>query len=1098
MKNILLTVALLIASAFYEVSAITIPTPNGDIVAPDTAEINQQIKELNSNSSISEEEKNTLSLLYNSGLTALKHIDTLTYQQKVLEKTLQNANNTIVSYADEYSKQQKIEAINTDKLTDLTEEKLSSMIEKEQEKLFTLQIELNNASESNSKIQTLPEKAQKTITANNAKIKDLFEKLDSNSNPDLFVNRMYALLMYECNLENSLYKNSLANLPVLQALSNYELKIATLKYNRTEQNVKKLTLKKTIESTGMTDPVINKDLKDKSPFLGKIVDSISKISQYLDEHRKLNALYMHDYQEAESAFTKVEQIQRDLNNQIKELGKTLVLSRLLNKQMSMLPKVKLSYDLDEVIANLNIYIYEIKEQTDTLLSVEEKANEDIRKDPSLEPYKKDLIALYTQRRQALSELYQIMANELNTAIELKLKYASYISIREKIVSDISEQLFWVKSNQAIGYDFFKLFPTTVKYEFSRLLSKFSSEEFKQNTSNTVLLIILPLLVFSLIVITLKKRIRAANDKLALKLDRKNDSIFVTPMAIISNIILMIPNLCWMVSIGAAIICLALADSNKQNSIILVMLLHIFVFVFFLQIIKPNALVQRHFSVQPYRLNQYRNLLNRIWIFSLPLLIFANVAEADSQLIYADISSFSIILLSCLALLYISSKILFDNLKNVTNSSATAVVGSILSICVCLMAVFFVSMGYLYSIVTLTNRLAFTCYIILGYYLTSLTVHRMLYVFINKVYSKKRNALLNNTQESAQSFIHVLNMSASQLCSKVFRIINILLIAVTAFLMYLQWNDLSSVLRYFDTIQLWSKTEVINGVMTVTEYLSLADIMLAAVILIITGILNKNLPVILEKLLLVSRGINQKSTGYTIRVITSYVIISLGIIFAAGAIGIHWENLQWLVAALSVGLGFGLQEIFANFVSGLILLFERQIRVGDIITLNSLSGTVNKIRIRSTTIISFENKEVMIPNREFITSALTNWSLTNTITKLEFIVGISYSSDPDKAKSILRNIISRCRYISKEHSALVYIKELADSAVILSAEIYVTNIGDRKLTLDYLSRETLSQFAQNGIEIPFNQLDVNVKTLEKEEFISKLRTGLFETQQETEK
>ena len=131
MKNILLTVALLIASAFYEVSAITIPTPNGDIVAPDAAEINQQIKELNSNSSISEEEKNTLSLLYNSGLTALKHIDTLTYQQKVLEKTLQNANNTIVSYADEYSKQQKIEAINTDKLTDLTEEKLSSMIEKD-------------------------------------------------------------------------------------------------------------------------------------------------------------------------------------------------------------------------------------------------------------------------------------------------------------------------------------------------------------------------------------------------------------------------------------------------------------------------------------------------------------------------------------------------------------------------------------------------------------------------------------------------------------------------------------------------------------------------------------------------------------------------------------------------------------------------------------------------------------------------------------------------------------------------------------------------------------------------------------------------------
>ena len=297
------------------------------------------------------------------------------------------------------------------------------------------------------------------------------------------------------------------------------------------------------------------------------------------------------------------------------------------------------------------------------------------------------------------------------------------------------------------------------------------------------------------------------------------------------------------------------------------------------------------------------------------------------------------------------------------------------------------------------------------------------------------------------------------------------------------------------MHLLSNSELINGKLEVTDYLSLSDILLAIAILIFTSILNKNLPSILEKLFQIKKTKETNSTSYTAKVISSYVITGLGIVAAAAAIGIHWENLQWLVAALSVGLGFGLQEIFANFVSGLILLFERQLRVGDIITLNGLSGTVSKIRIRATTVISFENKEVMIPNREFITSALTNWSLTDSVTKMEFVVGVAYDADVEKAKNLLKQIVYKCKYISKDKACLIYVKELAASSVNIAADIYVGNIGDRKLTIDYLSRETLSAFAQNGIEIPFDQLDVNVKTLEMDEFIKKLKVGLFNKEQE---
>lgn len=1072
--------------------ATTLQTQIGDITIPNAKEINEQIDSLSADASLSEDEKKSLLTLYKTGLDTLDQIEDLTGQQKDLERKLRDANKKLLRLANDYTNQQKIQSLTEDDIKNISDSDLDARLEKAQRDLVTAQIELNNASDIHNKVQTLPEKAQNTVTKNNDTIKDLLSTIDKNANPDLFKNRVYALLICKANLENSLFKNKLANLSILQDLANYEQKIAFSKYRRLDKDVKTLSLKKNLDFAVDDEEKQIKAISKKAPQLAKMVESIRKVNDYLLDHRKKNALYQHDYQEVDSALTKVDQMQKDLDNQIKELGKSLVLSRLLNKHLSMLPNIRLSYDLDEVIANLNIYIYELREQTDRLLDVEQIVNQDIKHDPSLEQYRNDLTFLYSQRRRVLSELYQLLANELSTTIELKVKFTSYNSIRTKIKSDISEQLFWVKSNQPLGSEFLYSLVPTVKYEFGNLLDKLSSDKFKTHTTKTALLVVLPFILLALIVISFNRKIHKYNNELALRLDRKNDSIFVTPAAIISNMIMMVPRLSWMVIVGSIVICLSLATTNLQYQIILIMVLHIFVFVFFLQIIKPNALVQRHFSVQPYKLKRYRNLFNQIWIFSLPLLIFANVAETDSNFIYADITSFIVVLLSCTALLVLSIRIFTRNLSDFANSSAAALIGSFIAIIVSLMAVLFVASGYLYSIVTLTNRLAFTCYILLAYFLVSQTLHRMMHVYIFKASLKKNHTTEDKNSEeiTTQNFISMLNMSPAHLCSKAFKIVNTALLTITAFFMYIQWNDLASVLRYLDTIQIWTKTEIISGSPVVTDYLSLANILLAVFILIVTSVLNKNLPSILEKLLLIKKGINQKSTSYTVKVITSYLITGFGIICAAGSVGIRWENLQWLVAALSVGLGFGLQEIFANFVSGIILLFERQTRVGDIITLNGLSGTVNKIRIRSTTVMSFENKEVMIPNREFITSALTNWSLTSTVTKLEFVVGVAYDADVEKAKSLLLSIVNRCRYISKEHSSLIYIKELAASSINICADVYVTKIGERKLTIDYLSRETLSVFAKNNIEIPFDQLDLHVKTLEKDEFIRQLKNGLF--------
>ena len=114
--------------------------------------------------------------------------------------------------------------------------------------------------------------------------------------------------------------------------------------------------------------------------------------------------------------------------------------------------------------------------------------------------------------------------------------------------------------------------------------------------------------------------------------------------------------------------------------------------------------------------------------------------------------------------------------------------------------------------------------------------------------------------------------------------------------------------------------------------------------------------------------------FAVTTVVRYVIVVVGVVVTFGQLGIGWSKVQWLVAAVTVGLGFGLQEIFANFVSGLIILFERPIRVGDIVTIGGFSGRVTQIRIRATTIRQWDRKELVVPNKEFITGQLINWSL----------------------------------------------------------------------------------------------------------------------------
>jgi potassium efflux system protein len=192
--------------------------------------------------------------------------------------------------------------------------------------------------------------------------------------------------------------------------------------------------------------------------------------------------------------------------------------------------------------------------------------------------------------------------------------------------------------------------------------------------------------------------------------------------------------------------------------------------------------------------------------------------------------------------------------------------------------------------------------------------------------------------------------------------------------------------------------------------------------------------------------------------------------------VGWSNIQWLVAAVGLGLGFGLQEIFANFVSGLIILFERPIRVGDTVTVGNISGVVSRIRIRATWITGFDRKELVVPNKEFVTTQLVNWSLSDAISRVEIRVGIAYGSDTEKAIELLQDAADANPDVLRDPAPSVLFRGFGDSSLDFELRAFSPDMERRLPIVHALHMAIDRSFRTNGIEIAFPQRDVHLRSL----------------------
>ncbi len=213
-------------------------------------------------------------------------------------------------------------------------------------------------------------------------------------------------------------------------------------------------------------------------------------------------------------------------------------------------------------------------------------------------------------------------------------------------------------------------------------------------------------------------------------------------------------------------------------------------------------------------------------------------------------------------------------------------------------------------------------------------------------------------------------------------------------------------------------------------------------------------------------------------IIRYGVLVLGFIIIMQTEGIDLSALTILAGALGVGIGFGLQNITNNFVSGIIILFERPIKVGDRIEVGDVYGDVVNISMRSTTVITNDNIAIIVPNSDFISTRVINWSYNDRNVRFNVPVGVSYNEDPEKVRQLLLEIAAQNKSILKHPEPEVLFDEMADSSLNFNLRIWTDEYINRPAVLkSQLYFEIFKRFKIEGIEIPFPQRDLHIKNPE---------------------
>lgn len=811
------------------------------------------------------------------------------------------------------------------------------------------------------------------------------------------------------------------------------------------------------------------------------LDHNKELSQFLvQQTKKLNTL-SHDDLRMRNVLESLTQTQRNIDEQISALQGTLVLSKVINKQKQTLPTEKINNNLAKSISNVRVNLFEYSQQRDELYNIDDYVRNLTHnlEEPLTNEENSALNNILKERQKLLDEIIRSLNSQLNLSITIENNQRQALAIGDALQRKLQQQSFWVNSNNPIDFAWLKAFPALAFAEVGVLTDYVGIENVQPNLLSTVLFTS----IFLLIALLINWKKSAIKDRLASLASRvntlTNDSHWLTPEAMFWTILLALPSTLMFFTAYNAIGFLFFNDPIAIGRWGVRVTLYWWFFATMLSLLRPNGLAFRHFGMPQESNRIFQRIIKQsIWIVG--LLLVSSIPSQIDEIGYLNDAIGQVMSIIALALcLFVVRPLLnraireYQKAKKEEGATNTSIslfrLLRLILVIVPISLIILIILGYYYTAVYLITHLLNSYFVILlwvfgryfAYRFVAISARRLAYRRLQDKRRKLREQVLENgTKEDETIKLSVVNQ-------QIYRVTDLVGWVVLFVSLYVIWSDLISVAYYLDGVILWESNEG-NQVESVT----LLNLMRASLYVVITYVLIKNIAGILE-VTVFSKMPLSKGTPQTIITMLTYIIVTFGSVSAFSALGISWTKIQWIFTALSVGLGFGVREIFGSFVSGSILLFERPIRVGDKVTVGQYTGIITKIRLRSTTLLNSDHMEVVLPNQAFVTDRFINWTLNNTITRLQIFFKVSYDTDLDLMQRLLLQAVHEAPKVLSEPKVEINMLHFGDNALEHELVVFVGELGDRIETMNFLQYRINQLFRENGIRFALNQLDVHL-------------------------
>lgn len=695
-----------------------------------------------------------------------------------------------------------------------------------------------------------------------------------------------------------------------------------------------------------------------------------------------------------------------------------------------------------------------------------------------------------ERRQILADLVGAANARADEIVEEKLVINQLLAASSELRELLDRRLIWLPSNSGkAGNLGINLTQSAVwflsPYNWAQVL-----ESIYVGAISSPLI---PMILASFVVLILRFRQRIKTNLWALVEqvgNVKHDTFFTTPLALFWTLVLAIP-------IPISLFALATlmfngATTNTFSSAIATGIASVsslsLVLLFFRSMCREGSLFDKHFDWSIQARKKLRTMLTWfIWVQCLSSFIFVSaIASGESELRYG---------IAIVAFIFGSLGIsvfayqFFQPTKGVSSN----IVGGTKAGIVTVIAFPFVVLsplaigslplfGFFDTSVELQSKLFLSgIVLVLAAIFYGIVLRIFLVAFRRYLVKRKRLEAIAAQNESKQNEHNELKPAQEPTDKKELNeedIVNqsrSIILWTTRILfaacLWLVWKPLLPALGIVEDIVLWQEITMVDGV-ALSSGVTLWNIILSVLFIVGGVVAAKNIRGVME-IGFFERFEMDNGSRYATITILSYVLVGSGIVFGFAQLGIDWSKLQWIVAALGVGLGFGLQEIVANFVSGLIILFERPIRVGDFVTIGNLSGTVSNIKIRATTVTDFDNREVLLPNKSIITENVTNWTLRDGVTRIIVKIGVAYGSDIKQVHALLMDEVTKHPHVLETPPPMVLFLEHGDSSLNFEIRAFVSRPEDRLPLVHDINLAVNSTLAAHDIAIPFPQRDLHI-------------------------